>query len=137
MTEGKCTLRKKLLSKLILKIGCYNIEGHHFLLNHPTMEKYLQKYDIVFLCETHALAETSLSLEGYKTIENPCRLCDQKYPRGGTVFFVKKCLEKYINFIEKTHNDAIVLNMINGNTICGIYISLQMIVIISTITLNI
>ena len=86
------------------------------------MEKYLQSYDIIYLCETHALTETILSLPGYKVYKHSCQLCDQKYPRGGSVFFVKENLEKYVKYCDKSFNDAMVLNLINGNNICGIYI---------------
>ena len=53
------------------------------------MQKYLQSYDIIFLCETHALLETKLFLPGFVPFNNPCKISNQKYPRGGTIFFVK------------------------------------------------
>ena len=86
------------------------------------MKQYLQTYDIIFLSETHAMKETNLQLPGYKEYSNPCVQCDQKYPRGGSVFFLKRCLTKYVSYHEESHNDAIVLNLVNNNIICGIYI---------------
>ena len=110
------------LSNIILKICSWNIEGHHLLLNHPKIKKYLQSFDVIFLCETHALTETRISIPGYKTFDNPCQLCDQRYARGGTVFLVKRYLEKHVIYSDISHNDAIILNLTNGNNICGIYI---------------
>lgn len=72
-----------------VKIYFWNIESRHYLLIHKNMQKYLQSYDIIFLCETHALLETKLFLPGFVPFNNPCKISNQKYPRGGTIFFVK------------------------------------------------
>ena len=42
--------------------------------------------------------------------------------QGRTVFIIKRSLEKYIISGDKSYIDAIMLNLVNGNNICGIYI---------------
>ena len=68
------------------------------------------------------MVETKLSLPGYIPFNNPCNVSNQSHPRGGTIFFVKQSLVKYITSINISFNDFIVLNLVNKNVICGTYI---------------
>ena len=93
------------------------------MLGNLNVQSYLQKFDFIFICETHTTKEANFQLPGYQPIHNPCRVSKHvDDPRGGCVMFVKDELWKYLSGSDISFNDAITLYLSDGYIILGIYI---------------
>ena len=101
----------------------WSINGRYFMLKNLNVRSYLNKFDFIFLCETHSTKEATMLLPGYQSVHNPCRLSKHVGdPRGGCVMFIKDELSKIITGSDISFNDAITIYLSDGYIILGIYI---------------
>ena len=105
-----------------MQILSWNINGKFYLINSKIFISFARQYDILFICETHCSKEVKIELEGYKSYQNPCKLSSNKYPRGGTIMYVKENLIKFISEVNISFNDIIILSLTGNIKICGMYI---------------
>ena len=91
------------------------------MIKNLNVRTYLNKFDFIFLCETHSTKDAIIDLPGYQKVHNPCRL-SKEVPRGGCVMFVREELAKFLKATDISFNDAITLYLSNGYIISGIYI---------------
>ena len=91
------------------------------MIKNLNVRTYLNKFDFIFLCETHSTTDAIIDLPGYHKIHNPCRL-SKDVPRGGCVMFVRNELATFLKASDISFNDAITLYLSNGCIISGIYI---------------
>ena len=108
-----------------LHILLWNINGKFYLINSKIFISFARHYDILFICETHCSKEVKIELEGYKSYQNPCKLSSNKYPRGGTIMYVKENLIKFISEVNISFNDIIILSLTGNIKICGMHIPPQ------------
>ena len=87
-------------SKLVLRIGCWNVAGWGKGLNSKFREQILLacNFDIICLCETHLKGNDSISLEGYQWFGSNRKLVYSNARRGsgGVGIFIKDdIVDKY------------------------------------------
>ena len=110
------------LNELNFTVLSWNIEGKHYVLKNDGIKKYFNKYDILFIHETHCTREMSLQIEHFTAIQHPCMISTVDKPRGGCVMFIKNHLMKHVEGFDKNFNDAIILYLSSNIVICGFYV---------------
>ena len=107
---------------MVFNVLSWNIEGKHYILKNDDIKKYLNKYDILFIHETHCTREMDLEIENYTAIQNQCKISSVDKPRGGCVMFIKNNMMKYVESYDKNFNDAIIVYLSTNIVICGVYV---------------
>ena len=100
----------------------WNIEGKHYILKNNEIKNYVNKYDILFIHETHCTKEMHLEIENYVAFQHPCMVSSIEKPRGGCVMFIKQHLMKFVEGVDTNFNDAIMVYMSANIVICGFYV---------------
>ena len=86
------------------------------------MSSWIEKFDIVFITETHLIKGTRFSLPKFKEFHNPLSDHTDRKPHGGVSCFIKSTI---LHLIRKVHIDTsemIVLDLVGGHKIFSNYI---------------
>ena len=94
-----------LIGSNILTIGSFNIHGLGNKLENQTVYEWIDKHDIIFLCETKT--DVKFTVPGYHVIygttNNP--------NRGGVAFLIKRHLKEFLTNIDISEPDQIWLSL--------------------------
>ena len=82
----------------------------------------MERYDIIFLTETHAISKGVIQFPNFKQYEYPDINCNYEYPRGGTCVLVKHEMKKFIRNVKLLMTDFVEIVFSNGVHLINIYI---------------
>ena len=92
-----------------------------------TSAKILQwlnkNFDIVFLSETHLVKDEKYKLNSYTEYHNPFSTHTDRKARGGVSCFIRNDLVTFVEEIDTSLSDHILVRFTNGNIVFGSYIA--------------
>ena len=105
-----------------LQCVSWNVAGKYGLLKLDQLQKYLEKFDIVCLTETHTIQKGSVNFPMFKTYEFPDLSCNYEYPRGGICLLIKQNVRDYIKQVKLLMTDFIEIVFTNNSKLVYTYI---------------
>ena len=110
------------INNIRLNILFWNINGRWRFFHDDEVFAWTKQFNIIFMSETHLTKGQKFELFDYKAYHNPFSdvLCRQ--PCGGVSVFIHKSIQEFVEHVDKTHTNHIVVTFKGGHCIFGSYI---------------
>ena len=105
-----------------LQCVSWNVAGKYGLFKLDQLQKYLEKFDIICLTETHTIQKGSINFPMFKVYEFPDSTCNHEYPRGGICVLIKQNVRGYIKQVKLLMTDFIEIIFTNNSKLVYTYI---------------
>lgn len=105
-----------------MKILGWNINGKCDILNNQLIKNYFNNFDIIFLCEMHAICDNIINNNMFYIQEFPDLNCNLSNPRGGCAIMIKKNLRHCILAIKKCQTDFLKITFSDRSSMLCVYI---------------
>ena len=109
-------------ANLNLKILFWNVNGRMRFLNDNNILSWIQKFNIIFITETHMTKGQVFDIPGFKPFHNPSSTIFDKKSRGGISCFVTIPIYTQIQHLDCSFDSHIVVTFKDGSKIFGSYI---------------
>ena len=108
----------------IVKLTCvsWNIAGKYELFKSDILQKYVKKYDVICLTETHTIRPGLLTFKNFKRYEFPDVDCNYEHPRGGICLLIKQDKLQYVKSVKLLMTDFIETTFTNNFKLINLYI---------------
>ena len=101
----------------------WNINGRARFLNDSNIFAWLNQYDIIFISETHFARGQIFNLPGFRSFHNSnCIATNLRISYGGISCFIKSRLFAFINSVDTSFTNHIVIYFKNNHRLFGSYI---------------
>ena len=105
-----------------MKCASWNIAGKYQLFKLHALQAFIERFDVLFLTETHMIATGTVNFTNFKTYEYPDTSCNYEYPRGGTCVLIKKDNRKLIKNVKLVMTDVVEVVFTNKTCLLNLYI---------------
>ena len=102
-----------------IKCASWNIDGKYQLFKLPALQTFIERFDVLFLTETHMISTCTVNFKSY---EYPDTSCNYEYPRGGTCVLIKKEFQKFIKNVKLVMTDVVEVVFTNKACLINLYI---------------
>ena len=107
-----------------LRVCFWNINGRKFLIKSEKIQSWLNKnFDIVFLSETHLVKGEKYKLPSFTDYHNPYSDHMDRKPRGGVSCFISNSCEEFVEDVDQSSSDHILIRFTNGTIVFSTYVA--------------